>query len=298
MVRRETGARSGTQRREVGVVRIPSESPRNRANKEASKSALPPTHGEECGFEIIGGKRIPFVRSQVDKDYWTTIYGSHDPADHSFVRAEEIGGRLKTVHGTTLLVRHERRDQSSWGVEFNGRQSVSGRAANKLQGIIDTREGDELIGLVNHLTRFPFEIWDPETDESEIKDPLDYGHAWARLCDRIRKAHNAELDRLVGKYAAGWSLLCFIVRDIDGRHARYTQVLERVIEAQSIPEQETSIAARIIEALRVCANRLDRVPLKKEVRAEYRARGGVDTCDGDFSKELAKAGLNWLPVKL
>jgi hypothetical protein len=93
-------------------------------------------------------------------------------------------------------------------------------------------------------------------------------------------------------------LLCFIARDIAGRHTRYTQMLERVIEAQSVRERETSIAARIIEALRVCANRFGRVPTKTEVRTEYLNSGGSYMTNGDFSKELAKAGLDWLPVRV
>ena len=103
---------------------------------------------------MMGGKAIPFVR-QGSEDYWVTFYGSHDATDHAFVREEKIGGKRKTVYGTTLLVRHERRGKSSWGIVCNGRQNVSGKAANKLQGIIDTREGDLLLMTVRHLRMFP-----------------------------------------------------------------------------------------------------------------------------------------------
>ena len=73
---------------------------------------------------MMGGKAIPFVR-QGSEDYWVTTYGSHDATDHAFAREEKIGGKLKIVHGTTLLVRHERRGKSSWGLVCNGRQNVS-----------------------------------------------------------------------------------------------------------------------------------------------------------------------------
>lgn len=288
MVRPETGARSSAQRGEDGVVSIPRKPPRNRANKQADKAALRPVHREECDFENIGGKRIPFVRRQVDKDCWTTTYGSHDATDHALVRKEKIGGRIKIVHGTTLLVRRDTRGKSSWGTVSNGRQLVSGKAANKLQGIIDTHEGNWLMSLVDHLSRLPF----------AIDDPSDYGRAWALLCNRIRKASDQEFDKIVAGYAAGWSLLCYIARDIAGAHTRFTQMLERVIEAQTIRKRETSIAARSIEAVRVCANRHNRVPTKTEVRAEYLRCGGSDITNSDFSKELTKAGLSWLPVKV
>ena len=87
-------------------------------------------------------------------------------------------------------------------------------------------------------------------------------------------------------------------------------MLAKVIEAQEIIERDTltrlketigqkaSIAARIIDALHVCANRLDRVPTKTEVRKEFTYRGGQFMTNGDFSKELAKAGLDWLPVRV
>ena len=75
-------------------------------------------------------------------------------------------------------------------------------------------------------------------------------------------------------------------------------MLAKVIEAQEIIEREESIANRIIEALRNCANRLGRVPTKTEVRKEFTDRGGQFMTNGDFSKELAKAGLDWLPVRV
>jgi hypothetical protein len=276
-------------------VRTPNKTPRNCASN-AAKAALLPISGEERGFELIGGKRIPFVRCQLDKDYWTTTYGSHDATDHALARAEKIGGKIKVVHGTTLLIRHERRGKSSWGPAWNGRQSISGKVANKLQGIIDTPEGDRLMSLVDHLRRFPFRIDNPPDRVDD--DPFDYGPAWALLCYRIREGSEEEFNKIVGEYCSGWSLLCFIARDITGAHTRYTQILEKVIEAQSVRERETSIAARIIEALDVCANRFDRVPTKTEVRTEYFNRGGSYMTNSDFSKELAKAGLGWLPVKV
>jgi hypothetical protein len=262
-------------------------SPRPSGSNQGGTAAPPQTSQEERGVEVMGGKAIPFVR-QGSEDYWVTYYGSRDPTDYAFVREEKIGGKRKKVYGTTLLVRHKRREKSSWGIVCNGRQNVSGKAANKLQGIIDTREGNWIMSLVDHLNHFPF----------AVDDPSDHGRAWALLCTRIRKASDEEFAKVVGGYAAGWSLLCFIARDIAGRHTRYTQMLERVIEAQSVRERETSIAARIIEALRVCANRFGRVPTKTEVRTEYLNSGGSYMTNGDFSKELAKAGLDWLPVRV
>jgi hypothetical protein len=263
------------QRAPVRVVSSARKSPRTRANKQAGKSALRPVHEEGCGFEMIGGKRIPFVHTQGGKDYWVTTYGSHDATDHAFVREEKIGGKIKIVHGTTLLVRHDRRGQSSWGTVCNGRQSISGKVANKLQDIIDTREGDWLISAVSHLRRVPEALYDTS-----------------------------------GEYTSAKIILYFIGRDIAGGHTRYTEMLAKVIEAQEIIEgdtaarlqesigQKASIAARIIDALRVCANRLGRVPTKTEVRKEYMDHVGQYVTNGDFSKEIAKAGLAWLPVRV
>ena len=75
------------------------------------------------------------------------------------------------------------------------------------------------MALVEHLSHSPF----------AIDDPSDYGRAWALLCTRIRRASDEEFAKILGEYSAGWSLLCFIARDIAGRHTRYTQMLEKVI---------------------------------------------------------------------
>ena len=97
-------------------------------DRDAALATGLPIHGEKRGFEIIGGKQIPFVLHRFDEDYSTTTYGSHDGADHSKVRTERIGGRLKTVHGTTLLVRHDKHGKSFWGIVYNGRLSIGGKA--------------------------------------------------------------------------------------------------------------------------------------------------------------------------
>ena len=164
---------------------------------------------------------------------------------------------------------------ASWGLVCNGRQNVSGKAANKLQGIIDTREGNVIMALVDHLSKFPF----------AIDDPFDYGRAWALLCNRIRKASDEEFAKVVGGSPSGWSLLCFIARDITGPHTRYEH-----------PRTGNKHRRPHYEALRVCANRFGRVPTKTEVRTEYLYSGGSDMTNGDFSKELAKAGVTRLSV--
>ncbi|MGB9275095.1 MAG: hypothetical protein WCC08_07670 [Terrimicrobiaceae bacterium] len=103
-------------------------SPRPSGNKQGGTAAPPQTSQEERDVEMMGVKAIQFVR-QGSEDYWVTYYGSHDATDYAFVREEKIGGKRKTVYGTTLLVRHERRGKSSWVTVCNGRQNVSGKVA-------------------------------------------------------------------------------------------------------------------------------------------------------------------------
>jgi hypothetical protein len=111
----------GVRSRQRGEVRAVS----GKKKQQGGTAAPPQTSQEERGVEMMGGKAIPFVR-QGSEDYWVTTYGSHDATDHAFVRKEKIGGKRKTVYGTTLLVRHERRGKSSWATVCNGRQNVSG----------------------------------------------------------------------------------------------------------------------------------------------------------------------------
>jgi hypothetical protein len=219
--------------------------------------------GDQRGFENIGGKRIPFVRSPGGSDYCATFYGSEDGTDHAKRRIESIGGRPKTVFGTTLLVRHDRRGKSSWGFVSNGRHWISGSASNKLQGIIDTTDGDWLIAAVRHLRQFPDRLLDISTPDSPAS-----------------------------------IVLRFVGRDIAEGGRRKLEMLARVIEAQATLERDESIAAKIFEAARKCAERLNRIPLKKEVKQQFELEGGALLDAGGFSKELSKAGFAWLPVKL
>jgi hypothetical protein len=76
-------------------------------------------------------------------------------------------------------------------------------------------------------------------------------------------------------------------------------MLARIIAAQSLSEREESLSKRIIEATLACAFRLDRVPTKSEVRAEYMRYTCVPyVSNSDFSKALTVAGFSWLPTRL
>ena len=90
------------------------------------------------------------------------------------------------------------------------------------------------MALVDHLSKFPF----------AIDDPFGYGRAWALLCNRIRKASDEEFAKVVGAYSAGWSLLCFIARDIPGPHTRYEH--PRTGNKHRRPHYEPFVFARTV----------------------------------------------------
>ena len=93
------------------------------------------------GYENIGGKRIPFVRSG-SWEYIVTTYGSQDATDNA-------------TKGTTLLVKHERRGAASWGGVAAGSVLIKGPVTNKLQGILDTVIGNNLFHAVEFVRHFP-----------------------------------------------------------------------------------------------------------------------------------------------
>jgi hypothetical protein len=287
MVRHRASERGRCQR---GALRVspPRRSSRPQGHKQAGKAAVPPMPKKESGVEVIGGKAIPWTRHG-SEDYWTITYGSPNPSDHARRRKERIGGKLKTVHGTTLLVRHVRRGSSTWGCVYDGHHSMSTAFTNRLQGIIGTPDGSWLMSIVDTLQHKPFTM-------DDAKDP---GRSWVLLCERIRQADGEEFNRIVAQYITWWKLLPFIADDIAHDTPRCTNMLARIIAAQSLREWEESLSKRIIEATLACAFRLDRVPTKSEVRAEYMRDPCVPyVSNSDFSKALTVAGFSWLPTRL
>lgn len=215
----------------------------------------------EKGFEKVGGRQIPYVRNLNPDDYVVTTYGSQDGADHARKRVEKIGGRKATIHGSMLLVKHERRGSVSWGVVANGRSLIPGKVSNKLQGIIDTREGDWLFHTVQHIRQFPEAISDLSTNGAG------------------RIIHDA------------------LLKDILGGRTFYTPMIAKIIEAVELMQKEEAIAERIMTALIDVAIRLGKIPLKKEVLEEFE-KSQKDATDADnFLKELRRCGLSWLPTR-
>jgi hypothetical protein len=249
---------------------------------------------EESGIDKIGDTEIPWTRHGSEED-WMLTYGP-DPADHARRRKEKIGGKLRTVSGTTLLVRHVRRGSSSWDCVYDGRHGMSTAFTNRMQGIIGTPDGDWLISLVDILQNRPFDM----DDASDPHRSFDPGRSWARLCKRIRQADDAEFARLISQFINWWQLLPFLADDVARGQPHYTQMLARIIDAQSLRKRERSFSLAIIDAAVACANRLDRLPTKSEVREEYNSRhlhdGGLG--NREFSRALTLAGLAWLPVRL
>ena len=95
----------------------------------------------------MGGKKIPYVRHVYPGDYVVTTYGSQDASDH--------------VKGITFLVKHERRGAISWGtVVGDVRILMTGRVTNKLQGLLETPEGNELFHAVLYARQVPETLTD------------------------------------------------------------------------------------------------------------------------------------------
>jgi hypothetical protein len=244
---------------------------------------------EESGIERIGGKATPWTRHG-SEDYWTITYGSHNATEAVRLRRKRIAGKERVVRGITLLVRHIRRGSSTWSVVYDGDLSLGKQFKNRMQGIIDAPAGRQLMESVDSLRHTPF----------MMDDPADPGRSFALFCLRLRKADEADLDRLVDQYIRWFGLLPFLADDIARGRPHYTDMLVRIIEAQGLRERERSLSKDIIDAALECANRLDRLPTKSEVREEYNSRhlhdGGLG--NSEFSRALKLAGLGWLPVRL
>jgi hypothetical protein len=107
----------------------------------------PETARSKVGYKTMGGKKIPYVRHVYPGDYVVTTYGSQDASDH--------------VKGITFLVKHERRGAISWGtVVGDVRILMTGRVTNKLQGLLETPEGNELFHAVLYARQVPETLTD------------------------------------------------------------------------------------------------------------------------------------------
>ena len=87
-------------------------------------------------------------------------------------------------------------------------------------------------------------------------------------------------------------------------------ILAKCVEAAALygtdPLKPDTLNKKIVEALRVSANRLGRIPIKEEVHVEVdllaggskKVKGKSFSDHANFSKALAAAGLDWLPIRL
>lgn len=97
---------------------------------------------ESSGSVAIGGKCIPYHKTENPDGYIVTYYGSTDAT-------------AVIKNPITLLIKHERRGGLFWGTTTTGEVTDRGRATQRLQGIYNTTRGHNLFIAVRHLRQFP-----------------------------------------------------------------------------------------------------------------------------------------------
>jgi hypothetical protein len=211
-----------------------------------------PSPKESTGFVTIGGKRIPFSKTENPDGYVVTRYGSTGSTAHA--------------EGITLLVRHERKGRgASWGTVAAGEILERGRVTQRLQGIYNTTKGRNLFYAVRHLRQFPEAIHEPGHDQ----------------------------------YSPGRMIRDAVMRDIkSGGGYNLDLIAKAAAAAADLDAQETK-GQVLIDMLGRLANRLGRIPTKAEIQcAVIRDKRIVGNDEGNFSKDLDRAGIGWLPVRL
>ncbi len=170
------------------------------------------------------------------------------------------------VKGITLLVHHDRGERgASWGTVAAGEVLDRGRATQRLQGIYNTRQGRNLFYAVKHLRHFPEDIHDPGFDE----------------------------------YSPGRMVRDAVMRDIQTGGGHNLDLIAKVVAAVLDREAQETKAEVLIDMLRQLANKFGRIPTKAELQNALIKEGNVVANDeGNFSKDLDRAGLGWLPVRL
>lgn len=92
-------------------------------------------------------------------------------------------------------------------------------------------------------------------------------------------------------------LFDLMVRDIRNGDTQNIQNIAKCIEAV-VHHEKKSKTDRILSATRDLANRLNRLPTKKEILTEFDdSSEDAFSDEGNFTRALAAAGLAWLPTK-
>jgi hypothetical protein len=168
--------------------------------------------------------------------------------------------------------------QPSWGTVVGGRILLAGKVTNKLQGLLDAPEGNVLFhaGLL------------------------------ARQCPETL----TDITQLSYPDGAGRTILAAAQRAVVSGNPHTVNILAKCVEAAALygtdPLKPDTLNKKIVEALRVSANRLGRIPIKEEVHVEVdllaggskKVKGKSFSDHANFSKALAAAGLDWLPIRL
>ena len=239
------------------MKKVPSRKPPTASTLPRKKKPVAGKAGQiDKGFENIGKKRIPFVRFLGERGHIQTHYGSHD-----FLDLESLPMNLSSV------TKYESPGFKAWNVMAQDRVRGTGKATNKLQGLLGNADANFLfnhVRLIRDLRR-------------PVQPPL-------------KKFSNFTEEDIAGK------IVPFLLRDIAAGGTHFTLMLAKCIEA-AVAREEQTIAEKILEATASAANRYDRLPTKREVQLEFdKDFQGVD--DGNFSRGIAAAGLAWLPTKL
>jgi hypothetical protein len=208
--------------------------------------------------------------------------GGHAPATHEqgsetmggmqipFLRVSQEGDYVVTFYGSnegivktalSLLVKHERRGAVSWGINVDDSMLQSGLYTKRLQGIWKTSEGRDLAYAVAFVRQFP------EAYEEEWP----YGSG-RRIRDAVKHA-------------------------ITSGNRHLLDVIAKCVEADAT-RPTTTFNERIVEAIRCCANAINRIPTKAEVQKWFERTCKEIQDDGNFSRRLDEIGFGWLPTCL
>ena len=96
----------------------------------------------------------------------------------------------------------------------------------------------------------------------------------------------------------GWSLLCFIARDIAGRHTRSRKCWKGSSRRRASANGKQASPPVLLKPFVFVRTVSVAFQRRRKSRRDDLNSGGSDMTNGDFWKELAKAGLGWLPVKV
>jgi hypothetical protein len=213
-----------------------------------------PSPKESAGFVTIGGKRIPFSKTENPDGYVVTSYGSEDSTAHTA--------------GITLLVHTKYKEgRESWGTVACGEVLERGPATQRLQGVYRTMKGRWMFAAIRLLRDHPEAIHDPGHDE----------------------------------YSPGRMVREAILRDISSGAPHNLDLIAKCIEAVADLHRQETKGCVIVDLLGRTASKLGRIPTKAEIQDAALSDERIATAaadEGNFSKDLDRVGLGWLPVRL